>query len=423
MSAWIRPSACRSSGGPRVLASVLGYLAAVLTAAAAVVKMLGARGTQPSATRRYLIAALATIGVALAGTAPATLRAASVVEPFPHAAQLLANSFAMTGAFCVHGVLAHSVADRWTRRTLALHAGVLMLCMAVMTFVLAARAHQSAQPVPGATSGLDPAMEAMVAYMAIYVGYIGWSCCRFVWLIHRYARPGAAPSIMRRSLRLTVTAAMLGLAWVGWKIAGIVALLTAGRTLPYQDDIAAAAGVGAAVSGCVGATVTSWWPALRNAPAQWAMWRAYRTLSPLWSRLIAAVPEVRLPDTVELPGADRGEYRLYRRVIEIRDAQLTLCGRIPAHVRVWVVTAAGAGDQHDTGVMVQAAELAVALEVQGKGESPTATGQAPTVPSQLAEAGVLAEAAALSRISLALQDPVVATVREHARRYSQTSTH
>lgn len=64
-----------------------------------------------------------------------------------------------------------------------------------------------------------------------------------------------------------------------------------------------------------------WGPrALR--PWRWSRQRrSYRRLEPLWRTLSEAVPQVRLAD-----GDDAGDIglRLYRRVIEIRDAQLLL---------------------------------------------------------------------------------------------------
>ena len=52
------------------------------------------------------------------------------------------------------------------------------------------------------------------------------------------------------------------------------------------------------------------------------LWSAYWRLYPLWHLLRQAVPEIELPREVGLRWNIR--YRLYRRVIEIRDAQLIL---------------------------------------------------------------------------------------------------
>jgi hypothetical protein len=367
-------------------------------------------------TRRYVIAALGTIGAALAGTAPVTLRAAAVVEPFPHAAQLVANASAMAGAFCMHGVLAHSVRPRWSRGEAVVHAVVLLAALAAMTFLLVVRAHPTVEPAPDAMSGSDPAKLAMAAYMAIYVGYIGWSCLRFVQLIHRHSRNAAVPPIVRDALRLTVTAALFGLVWTGWKTAGVVLLLTSGAALPLQDGVAATAGVGAAVMGCAGATMSSWSPVLREIPVRFAVRHAYRTVTPLWTQLISAVPEVRLPEAIDLPATERGEYRLHRRVIEIRDAQLTLRCRIPGQIREWVRSSAEEQRSTDLDVIVEATELAIALDADVDHRPVTVEAQETSSPQPHFESDVLAEAALLARIGHAMgHDPVVAALRARAR--------
>ncbi|WP_461029518.1 MAB_1171c family putative transporter, partial [Streptomyces sparsus] len=77
-----------------------------------------------------------------------------------------------------------------------------------------------------------------------------------------------------------------------------------------------------------GWTVPSWGPQLSRAGRWWADYRAYRRLAPLWWALYRASPGIALAEPPSrlaelLPPRDL-EYRLYRRVIEIRDGQLAL---------------------------------------------------------------------------------------------------
>ena len=63
-------------------------------------------------------------------------------------------------------------------------------------------------------------------------------------------------------------------------------------------------------------------PALTRIASQCGLWLAYWRLRPLWAAMVAAVPDMELP-------AERGtrsgiRWRLLRRVIEIRDAELAL---------------------------------------------------------------------------------------------------
>ena len=76
--------------------------------------------------------------------------------------------------------------------------------------------------------------------------------------------------------------------------------------------------------------------ALTQIASQCGLWFAYWRLRPLWSALLQAVPDVELP-------AQRGQgsgirWRLLRRVIEIRDAELAL----RAHWRADVAASASA---------------------------------------------------------------------------------
>ena len=71
-----------------------------------------------------------------------------------------------------------------------------------------------------------------------------------------------------------------------------------------------------------GATVSVWFPGLAMLSRQGLLWCAYWRLHLLWATLRRAVPQIELP---RQPGTRFNvRYRLHRRVIEIRDAQLIL---------------------------------------------------------------------------------------------------
>jgi hypothetical protein len=71
-----------------------------------------------------------------------------------------------------------------------------------------------------------------------------------------------------------------------------------------------------------GATAPAWFPGGASALRYCVMWMAWLRLRPLWASLLEATPEVRLPAQ---PGTRfSARYRLHRRVIEIRDAELSL---------------------------------------------------------------------------------------------------
>ena len=71
-----------------------------------------------------------------------------------------------------------------------------------------------------------------------------------------------------------------------------------------------------------GAAVSGWFPSAASASRQCWRWAAWYRLRPLWALLLVAVPDVRLPAEPGTPLS--ASYRLHRRVIEIRDAELAL---------------------------------------------------------------------------------------------------
>lgn len=63
-------------------------------------------------------------------------------------------------------------------------------------------------------------------------------------------------------------------------------------------------------------------PSLASTAGQCRMWWAWWRLRPLWAAMLQAAPGVQLPSQ---PGTRyNARYRLHRRVIEIRDAELAL---------------------------------------------------------------------------------------------------
>ena len=71
-----------------------------------------------------------------------------------------------------------------------------------------------------------------------------------------------------------------------------------------------------------GATISAWFPGLAKLAQQGLLWYAYWRLHLLWATLRRAVPQVELPRQSGTRFNVR--YRLHRRMIEIRDAQLLL---------------------------------------------------------------------------------------------------
>jgi len=152
-------------------------------------------------------------------------------------------------------------------------------------------------------------------------------------------------------------------------------------------------------------------------PVRQRVWRATRHLTPLWRRVVAEVPQVRLSDVDvgALTSVERAQYRLYRRVLEIRDAQLLLRPYIPPEIPEWAFAAANKRglDPVAADVLLEAAELDAALDAHRAGQRhhPEVVDVVmPRYPSETP--GVLTEACQLIRVGTALHsDPALTALR------------
>ncbi|WP_370973812.1 MAB_1171c family putative transporter [Amycolatopsis sp. cg9] len=399
------------------MVDLLAYLCSALTLAGAAAKILSTRGISMSTSRKYLVAAMVCFALALAVTAPATLAAARWLEPVDNSVRLLGNALAMGAAFCLIGVLNHAGAGPDARRRSVISAAALAGCVAAMAILLAL-ADTDYTPQFAATYGRDP---RIVAYLTLYVAFMSWGLISFLALMRRYVRARELHPLLRTGFRIVLGAAILGLVWAAWKGAGVVVLAVTGHALPLQAEIAEGLALLSIGVGTAGATFTSWWPALRNLPVRWQVWHATRRLTPLWRQVVEEVmPQVQLdePEQGRLTRAERTEYRLYRRTLEIRDAQLALRPYIPPQIPGWALAAARerglspvAGD-----VLLEAAELGAALDAYraGRRHHPEVVDvvmpqHSPATPDLLAEARWLIQVAAMLR-----RDPDVAALRGRA---------
>lgn len=175
-------------------------------------------------------------------------------------------------------------------------------------------------------------------------------------------RTGAGP--LRFGLRLVIAAIMVGMAWAAWSLDDVYDVLHSGVQGGSDDPVSNL--LGACCGALIVAAATSglWGKGIAK-PTLWVRaHRRYRALQPLWSAMYAELPSVALPAT--RPGAYvwpwEAEFALYRRVIEIRDAALTLRPYAPV---------ADGGEQR-AGAAAEAALLAAALDNHRNGRRPGA---------------------------------------------------
>ncbi|MFJ9952648.1 DUF6545 domain-containing protein [Kitasatospora sp. NPDC091207] len=170
-------------------------------------------------------------------------------------------------------------------------------------------------------------------------------------------------------------------------------------------------------------------PAARRTGAvtRWEDWggrvrarRAHRRIGPLWSAMRSVVPEIELVTQDEHFGRARKRRRdirfaLYRRIIEIRDGQLSLRSHLHPQVPLWVEEVIGPARDEEFAVVVEAAAIAAVLEAaRARHHFPAGPGEG-FVPHPLV-AELREEAAWLVRVAAAYTgSPAVAHVRRRVR--------
>lgn len=163
----------------------------------------------------------------------------------------------------------------------------------------------------------------MVAgFYLIFLGYVVTvlvGTLRSAWRYRKYARQ----RYLRVGMRLLVAGDLCGLAY-GFYLGATVVTSYLSLPLPPGATTYAATylGFGAVMLILAGPTISVWGPRLATPWRAMTQWRALRRLHPLWAALTTAMPYLTRQPSHDL--RDAVGYRLYRRVIEIRDGLLVL---------------------------------------------------------------------------------------------------
>ncbi|WP_418952858.1 MAB_1171c family putative transporter [Streptomyces formicae] len=171
---------------------------------------------------------------------------------------------------------------------------------------------------------------------------------------------------LRCGLRLTAASALIYSINFANRASAIVGVQFDLRPLEWEVLTVLGAGIGMPLI-VGGLTMPSWGPRLSALCVWWNNYRAYRSLAPLWLAMHQELPEIVLhPPTSPLPNLD---YRLYRRVIEVRDGQIALRPYMNPET---AMLAAELGREaglvgNELRAVVEAAQLKVALKAGGSG--------------------------------------------------------
>ncbi|MGW0435937.1 MAB_1171c family putative transporter [Micromonospora sp. NPDC003197] len=379
----------------------INYCACALTVGVSGYKLLRVRRDRRASGLRYLSAFFFFLGLGLATMAQPTLILASHFEPVPNLARLVGNGLEMTAAYFL-GALGQSIArPQHTRQWLRRHGIILAAAIALMATLLLLADTQHTLNFVNVYSR-DP---LVVGYLAVFFLYIAASLATFIHSVGGYVRHIEATAL-RVGLRFAVAGAALGIIWAGWSGVRPMITLTTGRSLATTLPVGSAIGAICVVLWLIGATLTAWGNRL-TAPLRWgrAVLR-YRQIQPLWRTLHEAVPQVTLTTTPRL--ATGAEFALYRRVIEIRDAQLVLRPYAHPEVARWVGPAADPAT-------LEAAVIAAALAGHAAGRNYGAEH-----PVQDIDPSLAAESAWLARVAWRFHHaPEVQRVRQLAAAEAQ----
>ncbi|MCO1579762.1 hypothetical protein M8C13_28825 [Crossiella sp. SN42] len=253
-------------------------------------------------------------------------------------------------------------------------------------------------------------------YMGLYLGAYTLGQVDVMRLCWRYAKVAGRPWL-RRGLRIAAASSALGLVYSAGRAADVVGGLLNYSGLWWEPVVRVSVGL-AALLKVVGWTIPGWGPRLSVALGARDRRRALRELTPLWQALYRSAPDIALVDPLGAGMRQSLEFRLYRKVIEIRDGQLALRPYLdPAVAETARRIGAQAGlSGRELDVAVEAARLRVALRDQAEGHRPERS-----APLTGDSGGDLAEELSwLRQVSRAFSgSPVVAAVlaessREHA---------
>lgn len=391
------------------MADLAYYLAGAIAILAATLKLAKARGLPRSTGLSYLAAELVSIGIAAILLAPSTLRFCARLEPLPNLTRLIGNVLTTVSVFCMLGVLAYASQSAQTaRRQLRGQAYVLITTtIAMSALLISARTRFTVDFV-----NVYATHPLVVAYEVVFLAYVTWAMVGVMRLVYQVAGQ-AGSAFLRAGLRIQVVGATIGLTWALWKITVTLLKATTKLSIPVEGEVSSLLSAIAVLLIVLGATTPAWGPRASR-PIAWLRARqAYRRIEPLWSALHAAVPDLEL----QLPDASP-ELRLYRRIVEIRDTSLTLRVHFHPAVPIWADKAArdaGIDNERTIAVVIEAANLACALEAHRAGHRYHADGSTAASPRDL-DADIDIETRWLVQVSDAFANSsIVESIRRRVR--------
>ncbi|MEV6596725.1 MAB_1171c family putative transporter [Actinoplanes sp. NPDC051346] len=173
------------------------------------------------------------------------------------------------------------------------------------------------------------------AFLLVYVSLHATGLTATAVRSHQFARhvtrTGGHPWL-RRGLRTVAVGSWAGLGYAVCKSIFVVSAWS-GVYLPQVSKLGVLFACLASPPLAAGLTMPSWGPKLTAGTAWIRKQRQYRQLRPLWNVMYRAVPGIALEQPTAGWAALRDlDFRLYRRLVEIRDGRLALAPHLPETV-------------------------------------------------------------------------------------------
>ncbi|MGN9810349.1 MAB_1171c family putative transporter [Micromonospora sp. BQ11] len=370
---------------PGLVDVVYATVAGALLSTAVVAARAGSPHRTPS--RTALVAAVGTLGVSFLVQSPAARGVQNHLVA--DLGQLTGNGTSLVAAYALRVMVLHV---RYDRDTAAARARRWLVAL-VVAFVAMTVLFLATPTVPGRFTSPD-APAGVVAYYLIFTSYLGATLVSLALLLGRYLDT-AGGRWSRLSLHLHRAACVAGLIYLAGRV---VALLVGRPRLEGSGQRFNLIELGVTILMPAVVAVLFLLGVLIGRGERWLRHRrAYRRLRPLWEAARAARPHAVLPVT-----GGGARLRLYRRIIEIQDAQLAAAQVLDAAQRRRIDGAiAGAALTGESAAAVrEAALLAAGLAVLRDGRAAGGDG-GPVTGAADQEVDLSAAVARLERVSAA----------------------
>lgn len=385
---------------------ILSLLVAGGAAVAAVARYRRHRPRSLTPGQRCLLVLLCGLCAALVFDAPTVQSAVAAYTDLPFLARLLANVSAMAAVFSASAMVVSATAGCYGTSGVRRVGWCAGAGVVVVSFMVPLLLCTNAEYDPDLTAVIARHDEIAVCQAAYWAYMAGCIFCFYGLMRQHLPRPDIR-LLMRKGMMMVTVASGVGVVWLIYNAFIVITARMGGQLPPDSMGTSRLVGAFSVSLVVVGLTYPLWTQCARRVAGWWRTWSVLYRLKPLWRMMIDLVPEA----TALVPEVGwKLDLVLYRRVIQIRDAQLRLMPHVTPDVDDLVMHAENESrDSLDWSyVRRPAARLASAIVNYQAGRRPAVRaviGSGPTFNDICDEAEWL-----VSVYDAMVSDPIVASV-------------